>query len=524
MSGRIEQLQRRRIVWLGVALLAALSCSGPAGGPPRTAAPNPELAASLVALGDAALESGDSANARERFERALEAHPGAPSAHVGLARVARVQDEPGRARQFLDAALEVAPQHLDALMLLASIEADEGNASAAEQLLRRAVRSHPQRPDAHGALAAHTGRGPRPLPSDPAAILHAAAAHPYDTPLLLAAAHVWIERGDDERAARLLEQAVRLADLDPVASTKAHTLLQSLGGVATGRIPVHCYADESVRRDPYWRMRLRLLWSGVSHTLRPLLGVDFMPVSMSPFESATAGPQLASIEAAFADSAQPLPNRGLVAAFTDRAPPKRRGAWNLGKAQFLGRRLISRLDRDDPERQARTLIHEVMHIYGAIHISPDVDSLMNPSGTSLQIDPVNQRIVKLVRERRFGPRSVDAEVFDHTDIPALTEAYAVALRLNLELRKLGIEKALEEGERSRFIGRDRAREAVALDDHLSTVTTLVSHLMLRQGKLDEAANLLTMAARLVPEGDKRRTQWAKAAREIRARARREAGP
>jgi hypothetical protein len=45
--------------------------------------------------------------------------------------------------------------------------------------------------------------------------------------------------------------------------------------------------------------------------------------------------------------------------------------------------------------------------------------------------------------------------------------------------------------------------------------------MLRQGKLDEAANLLDMAVRLVPKGDKRRTQYANAARRIRARARRE---
>ena len=54
------------------------------------------------------------------------------------------------------------------------------------------------------------------------------------------------------------------------------------------------------------------------------------------------------------------------------------------------------------EVKSRTLIHEVLHLYGAVHINPDLDSIMTPSGSSLDLDPANRAIIELLRRRRFG--------------------------------------------------------------------------------------------------------------------------
>jgi hypothetical protein len=138
----------------------------------------------------------------------------------------------------------------------------------------------------------------------------------------------------------------------------------------------------------------------------------------------------------------------------------------------------------------------VLHLYGAVHINPDLDSIMNPSGTSLALDLANQQIVELSRERRFGPGGVETNVLPSVDHEALTAALAQALRLNLQFRRLGVLEALEAGESSRFAGARKAREVFALDPDLASVARFVGLLLAEQERFASAARFMEVSAQL----------------------------
>jgi hypothetical protein len=213
-----------------------------------------------------------------------------------------------------------------------------------------------------------------------------------------------------------------------------------------------------------------------------------------PFSSSDAESQLASIEEAFLSSVRALPAAGIIAAFTERPVPQRRGKSRLGQAEYLGRRMLARLEPDQVE--SRTLIHEVLHLYGAVHINPDLDSIMNPSGASLNLDPANRKIAELLRGRRFGPGGAHANVLPFVDHGELTAALSQALRLNLQFRRLGVLEALEAKQDSRFLGARKAREALALDPDLASVARFVALLLAEQGRFASAARFMEAAANL----------------------------
>lgn len=480
----------RRSAVLAAVLAPLLACC------PGPASAADDLAASLVGLGEAALAQGDAALAAERFQRALDADPDSVPAYVGLARVDLARGDRDGARSRLDEALARAPDDPDALGALATIESAEGAPGRARAALERALAGAPGRADLHAALARLTGRAPGPPARDLETALARAAEHPYDPAARLAAGAALARAGRAPEAARHLGFAVWLGDLDPASARRALSLLPRVDEAWRERriVPVHVFADETVRREPSWRMRLRLLLRGTSNTLDPFLGAAFVPVSMRGFRSEGAGDDLAAIGRALTTSG-PLPPAGVVVAFTERRPP-RRAAARLGEAEFLGRSLVVRLDRGAVA--SPTLVHEVLHLYGAVHVSDDVDSVMNPNANTAEfvLDPVNARIVHATRDRRFGPGGVEANVLPFVDVDETLAAYTEVLRVNLALRRLGLEEALREGRESRFAGAARADQALALDDHLADVSRFVGVLLARRERYAQASQLFEVAARL----------------------------
>jgi tetratricopeptide (TPR) repeat protein len=446
----------------------------------------------------------------------LSVDPGAASASVGLASVARRRGRSARARSLLEEALQQEPDSVDARVDLADLSLEEGDAAGARALLEQALARDPGRPDAHELLWRVTGMAPRGA-APPEEILRRADAHPYDPRAALAAARLLLQRGRRDEAKRRLERSWWLAENDPRSGLQAARLLLELGGVEGGRaVAVHCFADESVRRDPTWRMRLRLVWVALSATLEPLLDTLFVPVSTQAFSTRGADERLVAIDAAFRGSAGALPATGILAAFTERAPPRRPGEWRLGQAEFLGRSLVVRLDPG--ALASRTLVHEVLHLYGGVHIAPDVDSLMNPSGDSLELDAANARIVRLLRERRFGPGGIERNALPFVDPELLIAAYAAALRQNLASRSLGLAEALEARRSSRFVAADLARRAAALDEHLGNVCEFAGRLLAHEERYAAAASFVETAARLYGP----RTRKGRDARELAERLRRRA--
>jgi hypothetical protein len=469
---------------------------------------------SLVELGDRAFERGELDTAEARYERALATQPGAVRPRVGLARVALARGQAAEARRLAEDALATAPGHPDALYVLARIERASENPSRARELLWQVVRRQPQHVGAHTELQELTGPAPRELPGDPRALVKLAEQYPYDPWATLQAARAFVAAGKPAAAAKLLEAHSWLAGIDPESGLEGLQLLAQLDPHWAERriVAVHCYADETVRPDPAWAMRLRLLFAHASHSLLPVLDTVFLPVSVGSFESApavaaqrTAWPDLAAIDTAFQQTAGRIPRHGIIAAFTQRTHPRALGSFRLGQAGYLGRRLLVRLTPG--EAQSRTLLHEILHLYGGVHIADDVPSLMNTSGEELQLDAANARIARLTRTRGFGPGGLERNVLELVDPQELVQALQAALRLNLHFRKLGIQDALEERATSRVRAARQVRQAAGLDRHLGDVAQLVAKLELYQGYEASAARYFEAAAALYGP-DSRRGQQA----------------
>lgn len=447
---------------------------------------------SLVELAEGARQEGDLDTAEARFARARAAQPRALAPHLGLAAVARARGEARAARRHAEEALSLDPEDADARLALALALRAEGNVDGALDWLERALRSDPDLLAAHRARAELTGPADRgPLATAEAAVA-LASAHPYDPWARLQAARALEASGRRRAALSWLEPGLWCADWDPRSALALLRLRTVLAPQAPrGRVvAVHVFADESVRRDPDWRMRMRAVWARTSLALAPLLDTTFLPVSFAPFSSRGASDLLGAIDEAFLRTATPPPS-GLVAGFTERAAPLARGTWRLGQAEFLGRRILVRIAPGGLEDD--TLLHELLHLYGAVHVAADEPSIMNAQGASRRLDAANRAIVGLLRGRDFGPGGLRANVLAGVDRDALVGAYSRALALNLHFRRLGVVDALEAGEHSRAIASQRIREALSLDPHLGDVAVFVGRLLEDQGRYASSARLFEAA-------------------------------
>jgi hypothetical protein len=218
-------------------------------------------------------------------------------------------------------------------------------------------------------------------------------------------------------------------------------------------------------------------------------------------------------------AAGPQPEAGIVAGFTRRESPRTRSAHRKGQARYLGRELVVRLDPDEPD--GRTLAHEILHLYGAIHLSDEVTSLMNPFGGGLVLDAYNAQIVEVTASRRFTAAGIEHDVLDHVDRAALADALLAAIGVNVHFRNAGVREALEAARTSRFDAALRARKAMAQDRDLAPVARLVAGLLVGLDRPGEAVLMMEEAAdlygRRTPEGRQAAEEAARWRRFYRAR-------
>jgi tetratricopeptide (TPR) repeat protein len=433
--------------------------------------------------------------AAERYRRVLAARPGSAAARLGLAEIALERGDLAAAARELEAAREADPDSPGPWLALARLARREGRRAEAQSHLEQALSRDPGSPEGHAGLAEITGDAPGAEPATEEEALALARAHPYDPRALVRAASAAARRGSAGEAVALLERAVWLFDRDRAAGEQAIARLRGLDpGWKTRRVVfVHAAADEPLRREPGWRFQLRSLLAWASRALEPVLATAFVPASLDAFDSRAAGDELLPIYAAAQRAADEPPRPGLFAAFTGR----RRigpGRFELGLAEFLGRWMAVRVAPGD--RESRVLLHEILHLYGAIHVLPAVESLMNPSGDSLTLDPLNAAIAQALRERRFGLGGFEQSVLARVDLERATAAYVQALRGNLLLRQRGLADALEERSRSRPLAARAARSSQQLDPHLADVSLHVALFLRAGGRRAEAVALLELAAQL----------------------------
>jgi tetratricopeptide (TPR) repeat protein len=502
--------------------VAFAACAGSVAEPPASSAEaearepsRPPATSELERLAEEALRRGDLDRAQARFRRVVSASPSSAQGHAGLGRVALARGDRKAAREHFDAALAADSEDVAARIGLAEVASAEGDREAALAHLRQALDRDPARPEAHAHLAELTGRAPRGSARSLEEALQLAAAHPYD-PWALVSAADGLQRADRPgESRRYLEKAVWLADRDPDSAVAATRLLAKLDDAWVDRplIPVHVFADESVRAHVGWRFRLRSLFVGVSNALDSILAIQFVPVSIGAFRSVGASDDLDAIDAAFGRQVPGNPQPGIRAAFTERPFSRRAGERKRGLAEFMGRRLTVRLEPGSMDN--RVLAHEILHLYGAIHVVDEVDSLMNPMGTSTRLDRASYRIVRATRGRTFRGGGLARDVLPWIDLAETIAAYEGALALNLTFRKLGLTEALESRRISRYHAANQAREALRMDAHLADVLVMVSTLLRADARHVEALSLLEAAATLYGPDTRRGRETAGNAERLR---------
>ena len=332
------------------------------------------------------------------------------------------------------------------------------------------------------------------------------------------AAEALASAGRNADAAALLEKALWLSDTNPAAAAGALARLPELDPAWRERraVPVHVFADETLAETPGWEFQLRTALLSASNSLEGALGVRFLAVSLrrETLGSLDAS-QLENVHAAFAERIQPAPPDGILAGFTARPVPSEPGPWKLGVAELLGRRLTVRLAPGAVE--SRPLAHELLHLFGAVHVSNEIDSLMNPNGSELKLDPLNLEIVRTTRERGFSTGGPERNLLPFVDRGRLIQAYTAALRANLALRELGIEEVLSLRQLAPARAAARAGQLRELDPHLAEVAELVAALLLSDGREAPAVGLYEVAAELRgPDTEKGRESLGRA-RDLRAR-------
>ncbi len=396
---------------LGAALWLAgiLACGGgtptPAPTAPAQVVKETSLTRTLAEQAEAALAQGDIDTAESRYQRALTAEPRSVLALSGLGRIATRRGAPAKASAYFERALALAPEDIEARLGLARALRDAGDLDAARSHLERALQQSEHRPDVQFALAELTGRAPQQRPTDLGEAARLANAHPFDPRALTRAGRFAEGAGRPEIAKNFYQRAFWLASFDEEAGLHAFARLQAIDPEWKQRrlVPVHCWADQTVRADPAWRFRLIRLFRNLSLDAAPMIETAFVPLSMNGFETADSFPSLRAMDDQLRKQAGAQPARGIMAAFTERPPPAA-GTWRLGQAEFLGSRMFVRLEPG--ELRSHVLAHEMLHLYGGIHISPEIDSIMNPSGGSYALDPLNEAIFRSLRNRRFQPAAI----------------------------------------------------------------------------------------------------------------------
>ena len=381
------------------------------------------------------------------------------------------------------------------LLLLAEAERRAGNQDAEFAYLSQIIEHDDAHSRAHSRLAEITGRAPAFLIPRSDDLVTRAQRYPYDPRALVAGAEALLQRGLDDQAVEYLERAVWLADLDPSAALVAIRRLQTLSDDWERQriVPVHVHADEQIRAQPGWQFEMRALWLSASVMLGSVLDTRFVPIAILPFDSRDTPNDLDSIHEAFLADARP-PAEGIFAAITGRPVPSGDAVYKTGVAEFLGRSLVVRVPPG--AIQSRILAHEILHLYGAIHVLDGVDTLMNPTGGSLALDAPNIRVVRSLRGREFGPGGIEKNVIPWIDLGVTVAAYRSVLSVNLSLREAEINEVMDAYDSPSDQVAFRVQQATQLDTHLADAARLVAALMLEDGQRAEALRLLDLSSQL----------------------------
>lgn len=456
------------------------------------------LVTSLLKVAANAQAEGDLRSAERRFARVLELSPQNSTAQEGLVTIARLRGDTASQRELLASWLKAHPTSSNASLAWAKLERKDGKIEQASSVLAAALDVHPNNPALLALQLELTGPAPslEGLSDDDIVVL--SRQHPFDLALRLRVARLQIANGDLEAARDGLRRSYWLADLAPTEGAEIGQLLATIDPAFAGRkiVPVHIYADQTITSQPGWQMRLRILLRKSSAALDPLAKTHYVPYSMSSFSSKRATAKLVSLENAWLRSQRRWPAEGILLGLTERFPG-RLTSQTLGRAELLGRRAFVRLTPGATE--SRTLLHEVFHLYGGVHVADAIDSLMNPSGETNTIDQLNARIVALTRGRTFGPGGEAANVDPFVDSRLLVQVYIETLQVNLAFREEALGQAKATGAVSRYAAHDLARKATKLDDHLAQVSEHVSRMLVRDRLPAKAAVYCDLAARLYGE-------------------------
>lgn len=361
---------------------------------------------------------------------------------------------------------------------------------------------------AHARLAELSGFAPIHEALVPEAAIRRAWAHPYDPAALLGGAIALANAQQLAEATGLLERVVWLADLDPESALTALEILRDrVPGWRTRRIvPVQVHADAATRSTQGWQFVVRAVWWSASNSLDGILRTRFVPIVIGDFDPEHTTGDLNAIHAEYVERVEP-PAEGIAAVMISRPGATAQGEPEAGVAELLGRSLAIRITpRTDP---GRVLMHEILHLYGAIHISAAVDSLMNRSGASRELDPVTRRIVTATIARAFGPGGIERNVFPHVDLRETTDAYVDALETNRSFPDTRVSRASTLSRIGRASG---ARPAPSLDPHFADVARIVAVMLLADSRREEALRLLDQAVDLYGSAvSERAAQTARAA-------------
>jgi len=454
----------------------------------------------LLRLGDRAYGEADYTTAGGRYQRVFDVNPKSAPALAGLGDVAARRGDNAEAESRYRVALEIDPGLSRAQLGLADLLHQSGDATAARAHLDAALATSPLDPRLHQRGWVWTGLAKGMAPTDtgldtsPAAVRERARAHPYDSRVQIAQAKLAIAEGDEAGARAALETALLMADVIPRTAVEAARLLADLDGGAIRFVPVYVYADESVQAKPSWKFELRIAFGRASAVLRPLLDTIFVPVSIKTFTTAGVLDDLGAVHNAMLSAIPRQPLSGIIAGFTRRKSPRTRTAHRLGEARYFGRELVVRLNEKDLE--GRTLAHEVLHLYGAMHLAPEIPSLMNPVSGDWVLDAYTVRILKLTASRRFGPGSFERNILSHVDNEALADALVAALRVNVHFRNVDVAGAHAEAERSKGVARFEMRQATTEDQVLAQVAELTAWVLMRADRPAQAVRMMENAGKL----------------------------
>ncbi len=503
---RTRRIQSRFLFLL--ILLAGLACSTQqASTPPEEPAAGKATASSesrdnplsqaLIQRGEVALARGDREEARRRFQRAQEAAPDSAGAYTGLGKVSFAEEDFSAAIPLFQKAIGLDPNSAEARLGLARCFRGLGDKQSARAELKKAFARNLRTPALQQEFAEITGVARRRSVKSDREAIQLAVDYPFDPWAVFTAGRAAAIAGQPDIAMTYFESTLWLSMADPSMGKLAFGELQRLSPQWRERrlVPVQIWADETVRADPAWLFRSIHLFRNLSHDSDAMVKTVFLPVSRHAFESGDGFPTLANIMQRFYESNPRIAPNGIVIILTERKPPDLRGeSWRLGQAEFLGRIMTVRLEPG--ELRSRVLAHELLHLYGGIHISPETKSIMNPSGGSYTLDPINASIFKTLRNRRFHSTGIENNVFPWIDIAQAADAYEQGVLLNLKYRKAGMMEARKDYSESPYVAAQRAQKAQQLDEHLISITNFLANLRLAQGETLQAIQTLRVTYQL----------------------------